>query len=1372
MKLFKLSCLHLTFVLCLFFSIEFAFAREIQDFKKGQRVHFRTAEACLPSTSTSSLDINNVRTLLHNGGDMWWDLVSNPKYEVPKVDNPANARHSLFAGSLWIGGLDASGVLRVAAQTYRQTGNDFFPGPLKADGSTDKTLCSQWDKHYKINRSDIDKFLSEYAQGVVNVGNYPTIRDWPAMANGVKMAPFVDVDNDQVYNPSSGDYPKIDGDQSIFWVINDKGDIHTETKGEQIGIEIQMMAFAFTTSNAVNDMTFYREKVINRSSNTLKDTYIGQWTDADLGFAFDDYVGCDVDRGLGYIYNGDNDDETATGYGAQPPACGIDFFQGPLADPGDSLDNDRNGRIDEPGERISMSKFVYYNNDFTITGNPEQASHFYNYLIGKWKNGANMTDDRLGDGNGFLSGSETFVETNFMYPDYGGTSRCIYAKKPKEPAWNEPAFKIKPSDRRFIQSAGPFTLLPGAVNEIVVGVVWARDQSNSFDDAQFGSVCKLLQADVLAQALFDNNFQQLQGPDAPYLTSIPFDRELILTWDYSKAPATSNNKYENYRQKDPTLLIPRGSKKDSVFEFQGYIVYQLKDDAVSASELNDPNKARIVTQCDIKDNITTVVNRTSIPVGGLKDPMIQDEIMVEGQNTGLVHSVKVTRDLFASGEKKDLVNYRKYYYTVVAYAQNDTSSDGKQFIIGNRNFARIQGMPHMTSFEKGGSILNSKYNDGPEITMLEGTGSGSSFLKINAKTEADIIANGKAAKVVYSSGHAPIRVQVINPKATKKLKYRVEVLDSTFEVSSARLVSVDSSNKNNVKLDITKVYVDWHVLDADNPKDTIFQAYFTRHSSDNFKAIRPSRLNGQPVPIVQRKKVGNIVELIDHGIAISVKNVYEPGSELSQESEKSGVVGSTIEFEDSSKVWFGGLPDVNGFKDFDWIRSGPSCTRSDDECNKLEVYYRTRGYNKSDMDFVQKYRFYDPNNDYEKLLNGTFAPYCMAACYNSKMDIIGPAIKIGEDLVNDKARSDQMDPREIVTLNKLPNVDIVVTKDKSKWSKCVVVETSPTYYQGSGAHVMTAKYRKSRGIEDNNYKAEKPDPNDGSYGMSYFPGYAINLDNGERLNIFFGESTWHREQNGDDMLFNPTNIAGSDLKSVYGRHYLYVTNQKYDECNQLAKFLRVNPNLVVKNGAEKDNPLSYYEKQEDAEPVARIDSAYKYVAWTSIPYVTQFKYTYKSYNDIPTGVRVSLRVNKPFPKTNVVGKGYVSSYEFEMDSQAVITQSQEVAKKALDIVNVVPNPFYGRSGGVGRYEANQLDSRVKLTNLPQKCSIRIYTLNGTLVRTYRKDSDVPEQEWDLKNDFGVPIAGGFYIIHIDAGALGEKTLKFFAVMPQLDLNAY
>ncbi len=55
------------------------------------------AELCLSSSSRSELDINNVRAMVLNGGDMWWDL-NNPQYEVPKVTEPNQPRrHSIFA---------------------------------------------------------------------------------------------------------------------------------------------------------------------------------------------------------------------------------------------------------------------------------------------------------------------------------------------------------------------------------------------------------------------------------------------------------------------------------------------------------------------------------------------------------------------------------------------------------------------------------------------------------------------------------------------------------------------------------------------------------------------------------------------------------------------------------------------------------------------------------------------------------------------------------------------------------------------------------------------------------------------------------------------------------------------------------------------------------------------------------------------------------------------------------------------------------------------------------------------------------------------------------------------------------------------------
>ena len=80
---------------------------------------------CAIGTSQTELDINNVRTTILNAGDMWWDL-SNGRYEIPK----GSGKHSMFAGALWIGGYDDNGQLKVAGQTYRQSGTDYWPGPL------------------------------------------------------------------------------------------------------------------------------------------------------------------------------------------------------------------------------------------------------------------------------------------------------------------------------------------------------------------------------------------------------------------------------------------------------------------------------------------------------------------------------------------------------------------------------------------------------------------------------------------------------------------------------------------------------------------------------------------------------------------------------------------------------------------------------------------------------------------------------------------------------------------------------------------------------------------------------------------------------------------------------------------------------------------------------------------------------------------------------------------------------------------------------------------------------------------------------------------------------------------------------------------
>ena len=146
-------------------------------------------------------------------------------------------------------------------------------------------------------------------------------------------------------------------------------------------------------------------------------------------------------------------------------------------------------------------------------------------------------------------------------------------------------------------------------------------------------------------------------------------------------------------------------------------------------------------------------------------------------------------------------------------------------------------------------------------------------------------------------------------------------------------------------------------------------------------------------------------------------------------------------------------------------------------------------------------------------------------------------------------------------------------------------------------------------------------------------------------------------------------------------------------------------------------------------------------------------------------------------------------YTFNTNDIASLYEQESVSKTALDLIKVVPNPYYGTSS----YESNnRTDSRVRITNLPSKCTVKIYTMNGVLIRTFRRDVSgqedlyvlntggndikqsqrIPYLDWDLKNQNNITVASGLYIFHIDAPGVGEKVVKWFGVMRPLDVQNY
>ncbi len=87
---------------------------------------------------------------------MWWNIGEQvAEYEIPI----GSGKSSQFAASCWIGGYDEQGQLKVAAQTYRQDGNDYWPGALNSSGKITGDTCNLWDKFWKVTKSTINIHL-------------------------------------------------------------------------------------------------------------------------------------------------------------------------------------------------------------------------------------------------------------------------------------------------------------------------------------------------------------------------------------------------------------------------------------------------------------------------------------------------------------------------------------------------------------------------------------------------------------------------------------------------------------------------------------------------------------------------------------------------------------------------------------------------------------------------------------------------------------------------------------------------------------------------------------------------------------------------------------------------------------------------------------------------------------------------------------------------------------------------------------------------------------------------------------------------------------------------------------------------------------
>lgn len=1356
---------------------------------------------CSPASAELTMDFNDVSAFIEQGGSMFQNRQTNvAAYEVPK----GSGLRAIYAGALWMGGTDVNGQLKLAGLTFR-SGNDFWPGPLTitpgsgnydpsqpvgdnvvrdfGEANIDSDQCQFYDKFYTITKKEVENYTIwwECEQGIIIEGCDDILEpssdvinrifNWPAHGDvGINqdywLAPFFDYDDDGNYNPDSGDIPWYDdilgrddvqcgfdrritlfGDKTHWWVFNDKGNIHTETNGEPIGMEIRAQAFSFATDDEVNRMTFYNYEMINRGTQTLFNTYFSQYLDPDLGFANDDYVGCDVSRGLGYCFNGDNfdeDDSGNKGYGENPPAIGCDFFEGPYQD-ADGRDNVGPyfdtltdawivptviEAINDTGivysgvgvgysdsikdnERFGMRRFTYYTNAAAYPYNdPSNAAEFYNFMSGSWANGSQT----FYGGAGYVGSSGvTTTPSDYMFPadsdplNWSTAGVDMSAGFPS--GWSEAdsdgAGTSNPvGDRRFVQSAGPFTLTPGAVNNITVGIVYGR----STDGDLFASVEAMKRADSKAQALFDACFRILTPPDAPKLTIQELENEIVLMIEN---PVTSNNYEEGYEEEDKVNITD--PSLDRFYRFEGYQIFQMVDEDASVSDIRDVSKARLVAQTDKKNDVERLINFDFDEDLGFAVPTE----MVDGANAGIKHTFLISEDQFAQGVRT-LVNHKTYYYIAIAYAYNNYGEydPTDPLLLGGQKIPYISSrlsydgtaieavpaIPHNPAPETGGTNQNIDYGSSPRITRLDGFGNGNRALELTAASKNAIIANGYLETPTYEYGAGPINIKVVDP---------LNVADGYFECIFNDYNATTSNGADTAS---------WTINRYDFQGGSLLE---TQTSDINIGSD-----NEQIIP--------------EWGVSVQIyqNNYFLPeGGSGGIEARTTDFISADMSFADSSKRWMLLVPDNDAFFPRNWIRSGtyaPDTDPTTGECLPDGPDY-LNPCNYGDQLGA------DNNKSFAKILGGGIAPHRVVGYEASFMPM---------------AYNNYPSPaaaKNASSISFLPSVDIVITADKSKWTRCPIIELGRFSSLNVG-NAEPGEMRKSPSVDKNG----NPDAS-GTTGLGWFPGYAIDLESGARLYMSFGENSFLVGENGADMLWNPTEniIDGNGIPLMGGMHSIQVYSYNTKTTNNYllgydhpAYFPGISDN-AASNQLYQDMLLI------EGGSTGQKRKTYGSISWVAYPFLTP------SQTLLSTDLTIKLRVNKEYKDFNATGiNGGKPMYSWSMDDIATTLNSADHLADALDLINVVPNPYYAYS----EYERTRLDNVVKITNLPEKCTVKIYTVNGKLVRTFKKDSPITSLDWDLNNHKGIPVASGVYLIHVDVPDVGEVIVKFFGGIRQIDLQ--
>jgi hypothetical protein len=295
----------------------------------------------------------------------------------PLFSYPSNSSNNLLSLSgIWVCAQKPNDS--IVASIFTESGlSDFQAGPLQ-QGTLIPADYNAWNTVIYVSKSEVEyHFKNHKKEDYVipdNIKNWPT---HPPQGFQGTLAPFIDWNGNKIYEPHIGEYPYIEGDQTLFTVYNDAGN-RNATGGEELGIEVKQFLYSFNqTSDKKGEWQFLRIVVTNKNNFDLKNFALG----------FSAKI---------WIQNGNNNFiETYPQHNA---------IRGYTAD---TNDNQPSVSIILLNNKLTSSLYMNDAADL-VTGFPTNNYEVFNMLNGRWKNGKTLTYG----GNG-VDGAES---ARYVYP--------------------------------------------------------------------------------------------------------------------------------------------------------------------------------------------------------------------------------------------------------------------------------------------------------------------------------------------------------------------------------------------------------------------------------------------------------------------------------------------------------------------------------------------------------------------------------------------------------------------------------------------------------------------------------------------------------------------------------------------------------------------------------------------------------------------------------------------------------------------------------------------------------------------------------------------------------------------------------------------